>query len=440
MIEEKETIFALASAFGRAGIAVIRISGDKAIECAAKITGIADFEPRKLKNAVFKNPVNGEVIDTGLAVFFKAPYSFTGENVIELHIHGSRAVINEISDVLSAFDGVRIAEPGEFSRRAVMNGKFDLTAAEGLIDLINSDTQAQRIYALRQKGGELKGLYDSWREVLLKKLAWIEAYIDFPEEDVPQDIMDGTVSDIKNLISLMETHLTNDKGTKLREGFKIAIIGAPNAGKSTLLNALTKKDAAIVSSIPGTTRDVIEVYMEIAGYPVLIADTAGIRDTDEEIESEGIKRAKDNANKADLILFLFDGSKDEDIKTVVSEFAHKESIVIINKSDISDSDYNGAVKISAKTGDGVDALLEKIKDIVGDTMNIGEAPVLTRQRHKQALEESVISLNRAIEYHQHMDMMAEDIRLASRALGKITGQVMVDEVLEIIFSDFCIGK
>ncbi len=442
MSNKNDTIFALASGAGRAGVAVIRISGEKAMECAEKITSINSLEPRKIKNVTFINPENKETVDTGLIVYFPAPNSFTGENVIELHTHGSRAVINEISDILAKIENVRIAEPGEFSRRAVLNNKFDLTAAEGLLDLINADTQAQRIYALRQKGGELKNLYESWRQNLLKKLAWVEAYIDFPEEDVPQDIMNNTLKEIQNLSKTIAEHINNDKGTKLREGFKIAIIGSPNAGKSTLLNAITRKDAAIVSSTPGTTRDIIEVYTEIAGYPVLFADTAGIRETNEEIEAEGIKRAITNGNNADLILFIFDSvnSSDVDVKNTIKDFENKEYLLLFNKSDITKTENPQGINISAKNGEGIDILLEKIKTLVVDSMNIGEAPVLTRKRHKIALQEAVASLNRAVEYHQYLDMMAEDIRLATRSLGKITGQVLVDEVLEIIFSDFCIGK
>ncbi len=440
MENEKDTIFALASASGRAGVAVIRISGKKALDCAVNITKTSNFNPRKLKNVRIINPKDDSLIDDALGVFFPGPYSFTGENVIELHTHGSRAVINEIFDVLSAFTGVRIAEPGEFSRRAVMNGKFDLTEAEGLIDLINADTKAQRIYALRQKGGELKNLYESWREMLIKKLAWIEAYIDFPEEDVPQDIMKQNIDDLKNLINKISSHLRDEKGKKLREGFRIAIVGAPNAGKSSLINALTKKDAAIVSSIPGTTRDIIEVYMEIAGYPVIFADTAGLRETSEEIESEGIKRAKNIAENSDLILFIFDGNSEFDLQKETNEFTHKESLIIINKSDISDKKVENSINISAKTGLGLDILLDNIKNIVVDSMSIGEDPVLTRERHKLSLQETVECLDRAIKSSDAMDMMAEDVRLAARALGQITGIVMVDEVLDIIFKDFCIGK
>jgi len=340
---------------------------------------------------------------------------------------------------LAKIDGFRPAERGEFTRRAVENGKMDLTAAEGLADLIDAETQEQRKQALRQMGGALGRLYDDWRTRLTTVLAWFEAYVDFPEEEVPSSVAADIRSKIESLKNDMERHLADGKrGERLRDGYRIVLAGAPNAGKSSLLNKLARRDVAIVSSTAGTTRDVIEVRMDIDGYPVIVADTAGLRDSNEEIEAEGIRRAKQQADQADMILAVIDGSVDDnDAET--NKLPPEKTVRLINKAD-KISDRKGTdLFVSAKTGEGIDALLDLIGKTVVDAMSMNEEPSLTRLRHRQALENCVDSLNAALAAPA-VELAAEDVRMAVRFLGKITGRVDVEDVLDIVFKDFCIGK
>jgi len=424
------TIFALASAAGRAGIAVLRLSGDKTKDAISKL-GCALPAPRKAARARFTDPLSGELLDDGLLLWFPAPHSFTGEDVAELHVHGGRAIVESILNALAAIDGLRLAEPGEFTRRAFAHDKMDLTQAEALADLVDAETRAQQKQALRQMGGALKELYDDWRLRLVQALAHLEAVIDFPDE------VWGEVATLEQSIA---AHLNDQgRGERIREGLMVAIIGPPNAGKSSLLNALARRDAAIVSAIPGTTRDVIEVQMDLGGYAVTLADTAGLREAGDAIEDEGIKRAKRRAADADLKIVVFDGAqyplRDESVAALIDS----DTLTVINKSDLVQQKDKGDLFISVNTGDGIEAFLVRLQEMVRARAETGAAIPLTRIRHRKALEECVESLLRA-RGADLPELAAEDLRLAAKSLGRLTGRVDVEEILDVVFRDFCIGK
>ena len=457
--DETKTIYALASAAGRTGIAVIRISGPKASETLAALTNAGQdavpaprLVPRQAVRVRIGDPATGEPIDDGLAIWFPGPASFTGEDVAELHVHGGHAVVAGIMEALGAMEGLRMAEPGEFSRRAFENDKFDLTAAEGLADLVDAETSAQRRQALRQLQGELGRLYESWRERLLSALAHREAEIDFSDEDLPDGVAAAARTEVARLEKEIAEHLEDGRrGERLRSGLHIAIIGPPNAGKSSLLNLLAQRDAAIVSATAGTTRDVIEVHLDLGGYPVVVADTAGLRDGRDDIEIEGVRRARDRASEADLRLAVFDGEAWPEADPMTAGLVDANTVVVINKIDLKAPapplEVNGepALGISALRGDGIDRLLTVVTDRVSGivTGTASTAPALTRARHREALEECRAALKRflaAAGDAKTPELAAEDLRLAARALGRITGRVDVDEVLDVIFRDFCIGK
>ena len=432
-----QTIFALSSAAGRAGVAVIRISGDKAINVYKQLTKKEKIKEKYAQcNYIYDN--KGNVIDQAITLFFKGPKSFTGEDVLEIQCHGSRAVIQKILSLISEIKGCRMAEAGEFTRRAVYNNKMDLTAAEGLIDLIDADTEAQRAWAVRQMGGELQNLYDGWRKQLVEYMAYLEAFIDFPEEEIPPEKMAIINDGIHTLIHKIADHLDdNNRGINLKEGFQIAIVGAPNVGKSSLLNALAHKDVAIVSETAGTTRDIVEVYLDIAGYPVVIADTAGLRQTDEQIEKEGIKRALKRASDASLLIAMGEVGKELDKKTKDTFENHPNALLVFNKAD--KGIKQEGLLISAKTGQGIDKLYQIIKEKVIEQMGSSGEVMLTRLRYKTALKECGEALGRALD-ETELELKAEELRLAARSLGKITGFVRTEELLDVIFSSFCIGK
>ena len=432
------TIFAPATALGKAGVSIVRVSGVKALEAVHLMTPIKEPVPRKAVLSVV-HTLDGMQIDEALVIYFPMPNSFTGENVVEFQTHGGRAVTAILLSELAKIDGFRPAERGEFTRRAVENGKMDLTAAEGLADLVDAETEQQRRQALRQMNGALAQVYERWHMELMHVLAWMEAYIDFPEEEIPESVSAEVRGKITSLKEEMEKHLNDGRqGERLRDGFQIAIIGAPNAGKSSLMNRLAQRDVAIVSSTAGTTRDVIEVRLDINGYPVIVADTAGLRDTAEEIEAEGVRRAKARAEEADLVLWLTDANVKKD-DTETRGLDPEKIIPIMNKSDQIPVRDDGNLWISAKTGRGLDVLLKKIGKYVEDKLSIREEPSLTRLRHRKALEECVETLNSSLNASE-IELMTEDLRMAMRALGKITGQVQVEELLDVIFKDFCIGK
>lgn len=464
------TIYALASAPGVAGIAVIRMSGPGAGKALEALTGqkAAPAAPRHARRVRIIDPNTSGPIDDGLALWFPGPASFTGEDVAELHVHGGHAVVQGVLEALGSIGGLRMAEAGEFTRRAFENGKMDLTAAEGLADLVAAETAAQRTQALRQLEGELGRMYESWRERLLAALAHREANIDFSDEDLPAGIAAAADAELAGIEREIAGHLADKRrGERLRSGLLIAIIGPPNAGKSSLLNLLARRDAAIVAASAGTTRDVIEVHLDLGGFPVIVADTAGLRDVNgtdggDAVEAEGIRRARLKAKDADLRLAVFDGETWPETDAMTEALVDEDTLVVINKSDLGEPKPprqvagQKALAISALTGDGIDELLAAIDTRVQGMMGIlsdpgqppgrelpSASPALTRARHREALEECREALGRflaATDRDKMPELVAEDLRLAARALGRITGRVDVDDVLDVIFRDFCIGK
>ncbi|PWC89145.1 tRNA modification GTPase MnmE [Azospirillum sp. TSH100] len=440
-----DTIYALATAPGRSGVAVVRISGAEAGSALAALTGRSLPAPRRAVLTKLRDPRTGDALDDALVLRFTAPASFTGEDVVELHLHGGRAVVTGVIEALATLPGLRLAEPGEFTRRAFENGKLDLTEAEAVADLIDAETTAQRRQALRQMEGALGRLYDGWRERLTRALAHIEADIDFAEDDLPGGVADAVRPVVAGLAGEIAAHLDDGgRGERLREGLYIAIIGAPNAGKSSLLNALARRDAAIVSARAGTTRDIIEVQLDLGGYPVVLADTAGLREAAaDEVEEEGIRRARDRAARADVKVAVFDATTLPDLDPATLELIDGDTVVVFNKTDLANAtDLRpdlSAILVSAQTGDGLKMLEEKLTEFSADRLAIGSAPSLTRARHRAALTECRESLMRALEAPLP-ELAAEDVRLASRALGRITGRVDVEDLLDVIFRDFCIGK
>jgi len=435
-----DTIYALATARGVAGVAVVRISGSQA---GAALTALAGRVPRPRHASLLSlhDPVDGGLLDRALVLWFPNPGSFTGEDVAELHLHGGRAVVNSVLAALGRIAGCRPAEAGEFTRRAFANGKLDLTEVEGLGDLIAAETEVQRRQALRQMDGALGRLYDGWANQLIDLLARIEAEIDFvDEEDVPDSLIQSARRGLTELADSMAAHLKDGRrGERLRDGLSVAILGAPNAGKSSLLNALAGREAAIVSERAGTTRDIIELHLDLAGYPVILADTAGLRTTDDPIEMEGIRRAEARAAAADLTLLLVDQS---DWPTISEEVQARLSgprvVRLISKCDAGFEAPEPWVAISAETGFGLDRLTGAIETIAEESLG-GEALVPTRERHRAAVAAAQASLRRAINAPLP-ELLAEDVRLAVRDLGRITGRVDVEDILDRIFSAFCIGK
>ncbi|PWC84578.1 tRNA uridine-5-carboxymethylaminomethyl(34) synthesis GTPase MnmE [Azospirillum sp. TSO5] len=439
------TIYALATAPGRSGVAVVRISGSEAGSALTALTGRPLPAPRRAVLTKLRDPRTGDALDDALVLRFTAPASFTGEDVVELHLHGGRAVVTGVIEALATLPGLRLAEPGEFTRRAFENGKLDLTEAEAVADLIDAETNAQRRQALRQMEGALGKLYDGWRERLTRALAHIEADIDFAEDDLPGGVADAVRPVIAGLADEIAAHLDDGgRGERLREGLHIAIVGAPNAGKSSLLNAIARRDAAIVSARAGTTRDIIEVHLDLGGYPVVLADTAGLREAAaDEVEEEGIRRARDRAARADVKVAVFDATTLPDLDPATLDLIDRDTVVVFNKTDLAtDTDLRpdlAPILVSAHTGTGLKTLVEKLTAFSADRLAIGSAPSLTRARHRAALMECRESLLRALDAPLP-ELAAEDVRLASRALGRITGRVDVEDLLDVIFRDFCIGK
>ena len=446
---DNKTIYALSTVFGKSGVAVIRVSGAKAFDVISQMTDldVSKIVSRKMYLTKFYNPVSRETLDNSLLVAFKSPASFTGENTVEINCHGSKAVIKSFLAALSVLPDFRLAEPGEFSRRSFYNGKMDLTEADGLADLIDAETSLQQKVALQQMGGNLFNLYNDWRSRLVSVLSYIEAYIDFPDENIPEDTVFKIENGVFKISEEIEKHIQDNKiEERLRDGFKVVIAGPTNAGKSSLINAIVKRNVAIVSDIAGTTRDVIETYVDIQGFPVIFSDTAGLRETTDEIEQIGVKLAKDKIAEADFCLFMFDASVDT--PEIFSEYVNKIDVpylFVANKMDkITEDKKNDLIKkscalISAKESKNISALTEAIYKTFQDMYEKGAAQLITRQRYKEALGECLQNLSR-FNLHKEIELAAEDIRLACRAIGKITGQVEVDEILDKIFSSFCIGK
>lgn len=441
-----DTIFALASGRGRAGIAVLRLSGSRAAEAVRVLTGRVPPPPRRAALREFRDPASGEILDRGLLLWFAAPRSYTGEDVAELHLHAGLAVIESVAGVLSKIDDLRPAEPGEFTRRAFLNGKMDLTAAEGLADLVAAETAAQRRQALRQMDGALGRLYEDWRQRLVRSMAHLEAAIDFADEDLPAGVAEAARAAVAELEREIRRHLADgNRGERLRDGVSAAILGPPNAGKSTLLNRLSRRDAAIVSPIAGTTRDVIDIDIDLDGYPVRVADTAGLRRTGDEIEAEGVRRARKRGASADLKIVVLDATSWPYIDAATREAIGPDALLLLNKIDLKPAsgqpsfDGRTVLPMSLVTGEGFAAARRAIADRVRVLADAGDAPVLTRARHRAALEAATAALARSA-VAVLPELAAEDLRLAARELGRITGRVEVEELLDVIFRDFCIGK
>jgi len=416
---------------------VVRLSGPAAGTALTALCGQLP-PPRRAARRRLWNPDGGDDLDDGLVLWFPGPHSATGEDVAELHLHGSRAVLAAVMAALRRL-GLRLAEPGEFTRRAFLNGKLDLVQAEAIADLTAAETEAQRRQALRQLEGALGDLYRDWARRLSRLLAHLEAVIDFPDEDLPPEIEAQASVETAALAAEITAHLDDGRrGERLRDGINVAIVGPPNAGKSSLLNRLARREAAITSPIAGTTRDVVEVVIDLGGYPVVLADTAGLRESADIIEQEGLRRALARADAADLRLFVFDASRPQDAAGAAA-WPGADTILVANKVDlVRDRCVAPALPVSSLTGEGIDRLVAALAERVAAGYRI-EAPALTRARHREALEEALAALRRAQDAPLP-ELRAEDLRLAWRCLGRIVGAVDVEDLLDLIFAEFCIGK
>jgi tRNA modification GTPase len=451
MTADRPTIFALSSGRPPAAIAVVRVSGPHARIALERLAGRVP-EPRKAALIRVRDPASGDVIDEALGLWFPAPHSETGEDVAELQVHGGPAVIDGILGALGKIEGCRVAEPGEFTRRAFENGRLDLTAVEGLADLIAAETPAQRRQAFRQLKGLIGDRAEAWRRRLIEALALVEARIDFSDEaDVPEDLLGPALTTVRALRDEIGSALAGSRrGERLRDGLVVAIAGPPNAGKSTLMNRLARREVAIVTPYAGTTRDVIEVHLDLDGYPVTLLDTAGIRENTEPVEQEGVRRARERAAAADLVLWMIDGSADgRDGCVGLVEAAEIWSIA--NKSDLANGKKRSIKSepkfdfiISARGGEGVDGLIAALTRHAREFFSGAEAGIVTRARHRAALEETTAALDRVSMEAQRgsgrEELIAEDLRAAATALGRLTGRVDVEDILDVIFRDFCIGK
>ena len=442
------TIYALSSGPGVSGIAVIRVSGERTAEVIKTITNSKLPSPRMATLRKFNKNGGKELIDEGVIIWFPAPNSYTGEDLAEFHVHGSRAVINAMHLAISKIKSCRLAEPGEFTKRAFQNGRVNLLKAESIADLISSETEIQRKQAIKIMSGKSSDKFNSWRDKLKKILSHIEAKIDFPDEELPKNVISQIQKVSKNVLNEIKKALNDEKvGERIREGFKVAIVGPPNSGKSSLLNYLSKRNVAIVSEIAGTTRDVIETHLNLDGYPVIVSDTAGIRRSKNEIEKKGIKIALKRAEDADLKLIIV-SANNVDFTNVLKDLLSKKAILVVNKSDLIKRKLNNKFKkyeyvlVSIKNELNLNKLISKIKSKLKNKFVTNEDILITRERHRQNLINCLHHLEKFQnkKYDKDFDKAAEDLRLATRHLGMIVGKVDVEELLGSIFNDFCIGK
>ncbi|WP_421725601.1 tRNA uridine-5-carboxymethylaminomethyl(34) synthesis GTPase MnmE [Bauldia sp.] len=440
-----DTIFALATGGLPSGIAIVRVSGPRVRRGLEALVGSVPQPRRAALRSIHDE--QGQLIDRAIVVFFAAPATFTGEDIAELHLHGGRAVVGAALKTLGRIDGFRPAEAGEFTRRAFANSRVDLTQVEGLADLVLAETDAQRRQALRQADGVLGAQYEDWRQRLIRARALLEAELDFPDEDdVPGSASDAAWEDVGTLIAEMDAHLADGRrGERLRDGYEIVVLGPPNAGKSSLVNALARRDVAIVSTEPGTTRDLIEVRLDLDGYPVTVIDTAGMRESVGIVEEEGIRRARARAAQADLVLWLTPVG-DELLLPVTED--SQPVIAVGTKIDLAESHVEDPIDpkgfdllVSSRTGRGIDSLISTLADRAAEAMAVGEAPAATRERHRSAITTVRDALATAGDGGRRpLELRADDLRRATDALGRLTGRVDVEELLDVVFRDFCIGK
>ena len=440
-------IYALSSGKGPSGIAIVRISGSDVYNICKRITKLKEIKVTEVNFCKFYNPKNDNVIDPeALLLWFPGPNSYTGEDLAELQIHGSNAVITALLTVLSEEKNCRLAEPGEFTKLALQNDKIDLLKAESIGDLIHSETELQRQQAVKLVQGNASNYYNDLREKIIKSLAFVEAKIDFAEEDLPEKVLKEAHKSIKKIHSAI-THIIEDNkvGEKIRDGFRVSIIGEVNAGKSSLLNLLSKREVAIVSDEAGTTRDIIETYLNLDGYPVILADTAGIRDAKSEIEKKGISLAIGKSKEADLNIVVIDNSSKK-INIEIQKIINQDTIILLNKSDVSDKRNHkfdvDTVLVSVKNNKNIDKLIYLIKTKLSKKFSSNNNVLITRERHRIKLNECLKELDKFLKKDQSIDLelAAEDLRMATRHLGSIVGKVDVEEILGSIFKDFCIGK
>ena len=438
-------IYALSSGRGPAGIAIIRMSGKDTFKIVETITKKKNLRPKETNFCKFYDPTNNNLIDEGFLLLFPGPNSFTGDDLAEFHIHGSNAVITCFLYVLSQQENSRLAEAGEFTKIAFQNNKIDLIEAESVGDLIHSETELQRQQAIKLVQGGASKHYNNLRQKLIKALAYIEAKIDFAEEDLPDSVLKKVQKSIKEVHNDIKKILEDHKvGEKIREGFKVSIIGEVNAGKSSLLNLLSKREVAIVSEEEGTTRDVIETYLNIDGYPVILADTAGIRHSNNEVEKKGILLAINKSKDSDLNIVVIDNCSSQ-IDPKIQNLISKDSIVILNKSDVTNKpnhDFKEALLVSVKENKNIDQLIKKIKDRLSKKFIRTNDILITRERHREKLTACLKEIDNFLikDQAEDIEIAAEDLRLATRHLGGIVGKVDVEEILGSIFKDFCIGK
>ena len=442
------TIYALSSGPGVSGIAVVRISGKDTAKVIRMLTGKELPKPRLATLRKINKINTSELIDEGIILWFPGPESYTGEDMAEIQVHGSKAVVDALHSSISEIENCRLAEPGEFTKLAFQNGKINLLKAESIADLISSETEIQRQQAIRIMDGKSADQFNFLREELLKILSHVEAKIDFPDEDLPNGILNQIKNSSNEVIKKIEKILNDQKvGERIREGFKIAILGPTNAGKSSLINHLSNRDVAIVSETAGTTRDVIETHLNLDGYPVIISDTAGIRESKNEIEQKGIKLSLNKAAEADLKLVVVD-AKTIDFTGILNDLLDQNAILVLNKSDLIVQDLGEELKkfdhvlISIKEKKNLDKLILKIKNNLKNKFISSEDILITRERHRQHLMQCLEHLNNFNDKNdtEDFDKAAEDLRLATRHLGMIVGKVDVEEILGSIFKDFCIGK